>query len=45
MVMILICYIALGSLVFSLIMNLTFQDGLYFTVVSIESQSIEILAG
>ncbi|KAG8896758.1 hypothetical protein FRB99_008674, partial [Tulasnella sp. 403] len=36
-VMILICYIALGSLVFSIIMDLTFQDGLYFTVVTIET--------
>ena len=36
--MILICYTALGSLVFSLIMDLSFQDGLYYTVVSIESQ-------
>ncbi|KAG9032509.1 hypothetical protein FRB95_001416 [Tulasnella sp. JGI-2019a] len=37
MVMILISYIALGSLAFSLLLNLTFQDGLYFTVVTIET--------
>ncbi|KAG8970668.1 hypothetical protein FRC03_004050 [Tulasnella sp. 419] len=37
LVMILITYIALGSLVYAVIMDLTFQDGLYFTVVSIET--------
>ncbi|KAG8854211.1 hypothetical protein FRB96_007767 [Tulasnella sp. 330] len=37
MVMILISYIALGSLAFSLLLDLTFQDGLYFTVVTIET--------
>ncbi|KAG8998731.1 hypothetical protein FRB94_006709 [Tulasnella sp. JGI-2019a] len=36
-VMILISYIALGSLIFSEILNLSFQDGLYFTVVTIET--------
>ncbi|KAG8923317.1 hypothetical protein FRC02_011224 [Tulasnella sp. 418] len=37
LVMILITYIALGSLVYAVVMDLTFQDGLYFTVVSIET--------
>ncbi|KAG8954859.1 hypothetical protein FRC04_010342 [Tulasnella sp. 424] len=37
MVMILLCYIALGSLVFAELLGLTFQDGLYYTVVSIET--------
>lgn len=36
--MILISYIAIGSLAFSELLNLTFQDGLYFTVVTIESE-------
>ncbi|KAG8916179.1 hypothetical protein FRC00_000484, partial [Tulasnella sp. 408] len=36
-VMILLCYIALGSLVFAELIGLTFQDGLYYTVVSIET--------
>lgn len=36
--MILISYIAIGSLVFSELLNLTFQNGLYFTVVTIESE-------
>ncbi|KAG8954860.1 hypothetical protein FRC04_010343 [Tulasnella sp. 424] len=37
MVMILLCYIALGSGVFAELIGLTFQDGLYYTVVSIET--------
>ncbi|KAG9048489.1 hypothetical protein FS837_012745 [Tulasnella sp. UAMH 9824] len=37
MVMILLCYIALGSLTFAELIGLTFQDGLYYTVVSIET--------
>ncbi|KAG8923479.1 hypothetical protein FRC01_012708 [Tulasnella sp. 417] len=37
MVMILLCYIALGSLAFAELIGLTFQDGLYYTVVSIET--------
>ncbi|KAG8846689.1 hypothetical protein FRB96_001925 [Tulasnella sp. 330] len=36
-VIILISYIAIGSLAFSELLNLTFQNGLYFTVVTIES--------
>ena len=36
-VMILLCWITLGGLVFSLLMQLSFIDGLYFTVVSIET--------
>ncbi|KAG8982771.1 hypothetical protein FRB90_006562 [Tulasnella sp. 427] len=37
MVMIMLCYVALGSLVFAELIGLTFQDGLYYTVVSIET--------
>ncbi|KAG8923316.1 hypothetical protein FRC02_011223 [Tulasnella sp. 418] len=37
LVMILIAYIALGSLVYAFAMDITFQDGLYFTVVSLET--------
>ncbi|KAJ1302364.1 hypothetical protein OPQ81_001178 [Rhizoctonia solani] len=36
-VMVLLCYIALGAMCYSFIMNLSFQNGLYFTVVSIET--------
>ncbi|CAE6459001.1 hypothetical protein ACGC1H_002100 [Rhizoctonia solani] len=36
-VMILLCYIALGAMCYSFIMSLSFQNGLYFTVVSIET--------
>ncbi|KZS97352.1 voltage-gated potassium channel [Sistotremastrum niveocremeum HHB9708] len=36
-VMILLCWIALGAVVYSAIMNLNYVDGLYFTVVSIET--------
>ncbi|QRW10440.1 ion channel protein [Ceratobasidium sp. AG-Ba] len=36
-VMVLLCYIALGAMCYSFIIDLTFQNGLYFTVVSIET--------
>ncbi|CAE6447531.1 unnamed protein product [Rhizoctonia solani] len=36
-VMVLLCYIALGAMCYSFIMDLSFQNGLYFTVVSIET--------
>ncbi|CAE6511960.1 unnamed protein product [Rhizoctonia solani] len=36
-VMVLLCYIALGALCYSFIMSLSFQNALYFTVVSIET--------
>ncbi|KAF8597619.1 hypothetical protein BDV93DRAFT_367439 [Ceratobasidium sp. AG-I] len=36
-VMVLLCYIALGALCYSFIIGLSFQNGLYFTVVSIET--------
>ncbi|KAF8581278.1 voltage-gated potassium channel [Ramaria rubella] len=36
-VMILLCWIAFGGLVYSILMHLSFIDGLYFTVVSIET--------
>ncbi|CAE6474241.1 unnamed protein product [Rhizoctonia solani] len=36
-VMVLLCYIALGAMCYSFIMSLSFQNGLYFTVVSIET--------
>ncbi|KAF8522657.1 hypothetical protein JB92DRAFT_3094201 [Gautieria morchelliformis] len=36
-VMILLCWITLGGLVYSFLMHLSFIDGLYFTVVSIET--------
>ena len=36
-VMMLFCWIAFGGLVFSILMDLSFIDGLYFTVVSIQS--------
>ncbi|CUA67965.1 Outward-rectifier potassium channel TOK1 [Rhizoctonia solani] len=35
--MVLLCYIALGAMCYSFIMSLSFQNGLYFTVVSIET--------
>ncbi|KDQ06151.1 hypothetical protein BOTBODRAFT_39792 [Botryobasidium botryosum FD-172 SS1] len=34
---ILLCYIALGALAFSFLLKLSFQNGLYFTIVSIET--------
>ncbi|KAB5590237.1 hypothetical protein CTheo_6315 [Ceratobasidium theobromae] len=36
-VMVLLCYIALGAMCYSFIIGISFQDGLYFTVVSIET--------
>jgi len=36
-VIILICYIAFGALIFSLLLKLSFINALYFTVVSIET--------
>jgi potassium channel subfamily K, other eukaryote len=35
--MIMLCYIAIGSLVNGVLMKLSFIDGLYFTVCSIET--------